>query len=115
MARIRGTNGTQPGPFRSLAVAAALAVATVTGSAVARQAGPRQWRALGEEARNAETMDASLRRLAAEKGVTALSVAVVDGGRTVYARPVGAPQSGHSRFSRTVSCSIAIGSWLAWR
>lgn len=53
------------------------------------QAGPRQWRTAGGGTVDAETMDAHLRRLAAEPGITALSVAVIDDGQTMFARTMG--------------------------
>jgi len=67
----------------------ASAPAEPAGSAARRQAGSIQWRTAGDGAAGPETMDAHLRRLASEPGITALSVAVVDDGRTVFTRAMG--------------------------
>jgi CubicO group peptidase (beta-lactamase class C family) len=53
------------------------------------QAGSLSWRTAGGGTVDTETMDANLRRLAGEPGITALSVGVIDDGQTVFARTIG--------------------------
>jgi len=75
------------------------------------QAGPRQWRTAGGGTVDAETMDAHLRRLAAEPGITALSVAVIDDGRKVFSRAMGVvgPKTRCPVDERTVFRAASLG------
>ena len=84
---------------RTVALIAGVLVTTLSGVAGAPQgaetarpaaaAAQAQWRTLAGTQRDAEATDALLRRLMGEYGVTALSVAVVDAGRTVFERTLG--------------------------
>jgi CubicO group peptidase (beta-lactamase class C family) len=76
----------------------------VLASAVLHGAAPAEWRTLAEDRRDGPAMDAFLQQLMARNGVTALSVAVVDGGETVYARTFGVvdSRSHHPADERTV-------------
>jgi CubicO group peptidase (beta-lactamase class C family) len=70
-----------------------LAAAVILASVVLHGATPPEWRTLAGEPRDGPAMDVVVRRLMDGSGVTALSVAVVDGGRTVYARTFGVVDS----------------------
>ena len=65
----------------------------VLAAAVLQGAAPAGWRTLAGDRRDGPAMDAFLKQLMERSGVTALSVAVVDGGETVYARTLGAVSS----------------------
>lgn len=78
-------------------------------SAGGHQADPLPWRTAGGGTADAATMDAHLRRLAGEPGITALSVGEIDDGQTVFARTIGIPRTPASRIaaSRRRACSCA--------
>jgi len=63
-----------------------------------------EWRTLDGERRDAAATEAFMRRLMSQHRVAALSVAVLDGGRIVFARTLGVvePRSGRGADARTV-------------
>ncbi len=99
----------------------ALAAAVILASVCLHGAAPAEWRTLAGEQRDGPAMDTFLRRLLEQHGVTALSVAVVDGGETVYARTLGfvdsrsrRPADEHTVF-RAASLSKPIFAYLVMR
>jgi CubicO group peptidase (beta-lactamase class C family) len=111
--------------FRSLAVAMGIVAVAAIGGDTAHlhgcPAGQQSWRLLGGGTRSATELDACLERLVSQPGITALSVAVVDGGRTVYARTVGVvdPRTRRLADERTVfrgaSLSKPVFAYLVMR
>jgi CubicO group peptidase (beta-lactamase class C family) len=75
-----------------------------TGWPAGAESPPGPWCTLAGEKRDAAAMEAFARRLMDQYGVTALSVAVLDGGQTVYERTLGVvdPKTGKPADERTV-------------